>query len=484
MKNMRIFIFIIIHILTAVSSVEYEDENFFEDLLNPEDIVDPHSLYFNKQDKKMITDMENVWMLDTYKLTDTSQENDEAKCSLRSVKQADDYSNHEIIFYKRLINLLLTNLNIKTKDDISIKGILEIEISHSQMEILQNFQVHKKSLREVDEILSNVIKKPQYNYMSGPMYVFDVLQKTFNIIFKIVQEHPDGIAIIFAMLMVVLSFRMIRWRQTLPIFSLIQIIFVLSFFMTWWQLIQEAEIKAAAAQMKFTEIPISCQPDKMNLWHKFVAYFIKDDCEQYYKTMMSNPKLTITPAFALSHFVTTVILHPITHVGTIISSFVTNATEDLPWTYAWIIKCILFFSVGVVIVMIPFCLSGASFNLGLGPLLRFGISHQRKSEKGNSSQSIEKREPVEVILKLTHATNLPQIENISKTEQTKALQALETERQENTEIDNDFQKYEDDLSCGDTIKIREFVKSNNQNVTEGTKLDTAKSGRNDGSGDA
>lgn len=41
---------------------------------------------------------------------------------------------------------------------------------------------------------------------------------------------------------------------------------------------------------------------------------------------MSNPKLKITPAHALSHFLTTVILHPITHMGTVVSGFIHNAT--------------------------------------------------------------------------------------------------------------------------------------------------------------
>ncbi|XP_017791487.1 PREDICTED: chloride channel CLIC-like protein 1 [Habropoda laboriosa] len=469
--------FIIIHIFTAVVSVNCEDENFFEDVLNPEDIVDPHSLYFNKQSKKMITDME----VGSYEATDILQENNEAKCIVKTSEKANDCSNHEAIFYKRLLNLLLSNINIQEEDDVSITGTVQIEISHSQMEILQNFKVHKKSLREVDEILSNIIKKPGYNYMAGAMYIFGVLQKILNTLFETVQEYQNGAVIIFALLMVGLSFRMMKWGQTLPIFSLIQIIFVLSFFMTWWQLIQDAEIKAAAAQMKFAEIPISCQPDKMNLWHKFVSYFINDDCEQYYKIMMSNPKLTVTPALALTHFITTVILHPITHVGTVISSFISNATEDVSWTYAWIIKCMLFLCVGLVILMIPIFLSGASINLGFGPLFRIGISHQKKSEKGNSLQSIEKREPVEVILKLNPAIDLPQIKKTLEIKQTDALPVLETEREE---INSDFQKYEDDLSSGDTIKTQEFLKCDKENVTKGEKHDAVKLGKNDGSGDA
>lgn len=43
---------------------------------------------------------------------------------------------------------------------------------------------------------------------------------------------------------------------------------------------------------------------------------------------MTNPKLKITPALALSHFLSTIILHPISHVGSTISIFINNATGN------------------------------------------------------------------------------------------------------------------------------------------------------------
>lgn len=118
--------------------------------------------------------------------------------------------------------------------------------------------------------------------------------------------------------------------------------------------LKEAEVKSIAAQMKFSEIPISCQPNKMNLWNKFVSFFGKyyhiiffyceinkyyrikysfffldnDDCEKYYETKMTNPKLKITPALALSHFLSTIILHPISNLGSTISIFINNATGN------------------------------------------------------------------------------------------------------------------------------------------------------------
>lgn len=66
---------------------------------------------------------------------------------------------------------------------------MEIEISHSQMEILRNFHIHKTSLKEIDDIFSNVIRKPQYNYVSGVMNILDILHKGFRTILQTIQEH-------------------------------------------------------------------------------------------------------------------------------------------------------------------------------------------------------------------------------------------------------------------------------------------------------
>lgn len=54
--------------------------------------------------------------------------------------------------------------------------------------------------------------------------------------------QPDGAIIVFAMIMIGLMFRMIKRGQGFPMFIIIQIIFVMSFFMTWWQLLQVNDI--------------------------------------------------------------------------------------------------------------------------------------------------------------------------------------------------------------------------------------------------
>ncbi|XP_031841311.1 uncharacterized protein LOC116430831 isoform X2 [Nomia melanderi] len=389
MKNLSQFIYILFNVCCMFFIINCEEEAYFENVSDSEDLIDPHSFFYDKHNKRMIKESgDNIKTEDTSeKIMSENKDTKECNC----VSQVNNCENHEIVFYKRLINLLLANINIKEEDDISLVGVLEIEISHAQMKILQDFHPQKISLRKVDEILSHVIKKPQYIF--GVTYFFDSLLNKFEMAFKIIQDHPDGAIIVFLILMMGLMLRMLKQNRRFPLFIMIQIIFVSSFFMTWWQLVQEAEIKAVAQQMKFANVPISCQPDKMTMWDKFVSFVTSnEDCEKYYEAMMSNPKLKITPAHALSHFITTVILHPVTHIGTVISVFINNATDGLSWTYAWIIKFMLFLCVAVVIIMIPMCLSGAALNFGIGPLLRFGIDYKKRDRKGATGYECTSRD--------------------------------------------------------------------------------------------
>ncbi|XP_076686904.1 uncharacterized protein LOC143378807 isoform X2 [Andrena cerasifolii] len=428
-------------------------------------MVDPHSFYYDKHSKQMVKEINVETGSNSIKVY-TDIEN------VKPIQETDDHSSREKIFYKRLVNMLLSNLKILAKDEVSTVGILEIEVSHSQMEILQNFQIQKISLREIDEILSNIIRKPQPDHLAGAVHIFDVLLKSFSVALEIIQQHPDSAVIVFAMIMLGLMFRMIKRGQGFPMFIVIQIIFVMSFFMTWWQLLQEAEIASIAAQMKFANVPISCQPDKMSMWDKFVSLISSnEDCEKYYQAIMSNPKLKITPAFALSHFITTVILHPITHMGTVVSVFIDNATDNLPWAYAWLVKCILYLCVGFVIIILPICISGASISVILGPLFRFGIDCRKKDKEntndrqGNSLENVNKRDPIQIILQVPQGTSVPAIKSASSIEQPKAIQIPQNNIEEAETIieERDCHELYDDLSCGDTRTNTVLSKSNDKN---------------------
>lgn len=58
------------------------------------------------------------------------------------------------------------------------------------MEILQNFHDQKISLRKIDEIMSNGIRKPLHNHMFRVMHsFFDVLLKKFEMVLQMIQRH-------------------------------------------------------------------------------------------------------------------------------------------------------------------------------------------------------------------------------------------------------------------------------------------------------
>ena len=145
---------------------------------------------------------------------------------------------------------------------------------------------------------------------------------------------------------------------------------------------QEAEIKLMATQAQFAEMPIACQPHKMGLWDKMVASFSpSNDCEKYYESIMTNPRLQVTPAYALTYFLSTVIFQPLTYFGLVISEFIDNATSNLNFMYKIPIIIMLFLTFCVCIILLPFSLIGGSIKFGIGPFFKFGIKGKANSNE-------------------------------------------------------------------------------------------------------
>ncbi|XP_011691350.1 PREDICTED: uncharacterized protein LOC105452160 [Wasmannia auropunctata] len=300
----------------------------------------------------------------------------------------DERNTQEAIFYKRLNAILLSNLAMQRNDD-RLVGTLNIEMSSSQLEYLQNFVNGQGSIREVDRILDSAIKRPEYSachYMAEASHYFNIFaSKTseyWMYYVSLVKEHWDITIISFTL---VVSFMILRRQgcsRGLVIFLMIDVIFVISFFITWWRLIQEAEIKLTAAQAQFAEMPIACQPHKMSLRDKIVTWFFPtNDCEKYYESIMTDPRLQVTPALALTHFLSTVIFQPLSYFGLVISEFIDNATGKLNFLYKFPIVLALFLSFCICIILIPFSWIGGSINFGIGPFFKFGMKGRQSSPK-------------------------------------------------------------------------------------------------------
>ncbi|XP_012063628.1 PREDICTED: uncharacterized protein LOC105626947 [Atta cephalotes] len=328
-------------------------------------------------------------------------------CSdLYNYKELAKQNTQEAIFYKRLIAILLSKLKMQKIDD-RLVGALTIEVFSSELEYLQKFVNGQGSIREVDRILINAITGSEYSacdYMAEAFYYFNLLlsktsenliyyiSPTENLMYYIslIKYHWDITIIFFTVIASFMILRRQKLSRGLIIFLIIDVIFVISFVINWWRLIQEAEIKLMAAQAKYREMPIACQPHKMNFLDRMTEWLLPtNNCEKYYETIMTNPRLQVTPALVLTHLLTTVIFQPLTYFGLIISEFIDNATSKLNFLYKFPIIIALFLSICICIILIPFSWIGGSINFGFGPFFRFGMKGRQNSNQ-NQGDRIER----------------------------------------------------------------------------------------------
>lgn len=378
MQLFKSSIYIVLYLCALSSNVYCDETDTFDDVTPSTDELDNiHSFFYKSPEKDPSGPAAEAKKNDRFTMV---QSNERIGC-----KELDEQNTQGAIFYKRLIAILLSNLAIQRVDDNRLIGTLNVEASFSQFEYLQKFVNGQGSIREVDRILDNVIKQSDYTvcqYMTEMSRYFNLLSEHLMNYLLIMKERWD---IIIISLIVISSFMVLRrqrWSRGLIIFLMIDVIFIISFFITWWRLIQEAEIKLMAAQAQFAEMPIACQPHKMGLWDKMVASFSStNDCEKYYESIMTNPRLQVTPAYALTYFLSTVIFQPLSYFGLAISEFVDNATNKLNWFYKFPIMIILFLTFCICIILLPFFLFGGSINFGIGPFLKFGIKGKTKSNE-------------------------------------------------------------------------------------------------------
>ncbi|XP_071636491.1 uncharacterized protein [Temnothorax longispinosus] len=392
MHVLQLSIYIVFHLCVLFLNVHCQEAYTFDDVTpdtSTPELRNIHSFFYMSSEEDL-----SSLAAETRK---NEQSLSNAMAQPCSCRELDERNTQEAIFYKRLIAILLSNLAIQRIDD-GLIGRLNIEASSSQFEYLQNFVNGQGSIREVDRILNNAIKRSAYSacdYMAEASYYFNLFTSKASEYLMLMNEHWDITIIAFTLIASFIILRRQRWSRGLLIFLMIDVIFVISFFITWWRLIQEAEIKLMAAQAQFAEMPIACQPDKMSLWDKMWEKIASstNDCERYYETIKTNPRLQVTPAFALTHFVTTTIFQPLSYFGLVMSEFIDNATSRLNFMYKFPVVIALFLSFCVCIILIPFSCIGGSINFGFGPFFKFGIKGRQNSN--------EKKERIERIYEET-----------------------------------------------------------------------------------
>ncbi|XP_032678393.1 uncharacterized protein LOC116847472 [Odontomachus brunneus] len=371
MQFLRSLIYLVILLCTFFFNVYCDEMNVVDDVTQPPHDLEKINSFFYKSEEELNSPV-------TQESSDNKYFKTIEPCSC---KESDERITQETVFYKRMVAVLLSNLVIERVDDKLI-GTLSMEASSSEFNYLQNFVEGQGSIKEVDRILDNIIKQSHYPvsyYVSEMSYYFGVLSELLIQCTSVIKEHWD---ITIISLIVISSFLILRkrqWSRSLVIFLLFDVIVVASFFITWWRLIQEAEIKIMAAQAQFAEMPIACQPHKMGILDKIVASFSRtNECEKYYEALLANPKLQVTPMIALTHFLSTVIFYPLSYFGIVMSEFIENATSKMNVFYAAPVTFLLYVTFCICLILLPFSLIGGSFNFGIGPFFRFGINGRER----------------------------------------------------------------------------------------------------------
>ncbi|XP_011880489.1 PREDICTED: uncharacterized protein LOC105568987 isoform X2 [Vollenhovia emeryi] len=411
MRGSQLLIYIVFHLCALFTNVYCEEADIIDDVTpaTPELGKDLHSFFYMAPEDDLPSPVPET------------RKNEQSLTMAQPCRELDERSTQEGIFYKRLVTILLANLAIQRIDDRLI-GTLNIEAPTSQFEYLQNFvNQGQGSIREVDRILDSAIKQSEYSachYMTEVSRYFNLFvskaSEYFTYCLLFLKEHGEITVISFTVIAIFMILRRKRCSRGLLIFLMFDVIFAISFFITWWRLIQEAEIKLMAKQAQFAEMPIACQPHKMNLWNKMITtvfenlFTTNNDCERYYETIMMNPRLQVTPAQALTHLFSSVVFQPFSYFGLVISEFIDNATSKLNFLCKFPIVIVLFLTFCVCMILIPFSWIGGSINFGIGPFFKFGMrGRQNLNEKKERIERI--REETSSPMRLEDSEKMKQI---------------------------------------------------------------------------
>ncbi|XP_043671220.1 uncharacterized protein LOC122630612 [Vespula pensylvanica] len=446
------------------------DENIY-DVKQTEDFIDPHSLYYDRFNKKVIEDVKSNSK--EYNQVELLKGNNE------------DYETLKV-YYKRLIMMLLLNANLKMNDDF-VEGQLFIKGTVMQIETLKKVETGNYSIKEIDVILSKILLEPSFfSNISNVVDLYWIVQSAFELI----NYYAYVIIIVCSVLAIVILLRKLSLFWTL--FSIIIMVIIVSFYMTWWHLVTEAEIKLAAAQVKYIEMPVACHPYKMSMWDKMKAYFFDDkECEKYYEARMINPKLQVTPALVISHLVFTVATYPIPIIGEVISKFTSSVTAHLPSFLRYPVQVCFSLLLPLLFLGVIFIYKGGSVSFGL-PLFNFSLMSSRQTslplDNAQKRQTIELiREifaevPVNNLLKNTETINLALPSNIFEKQENNS--PTNNAIEESYKLISNKSEKELDHAGGDSDKNNLFSKENKEESGECVKKFKIDSEKYIGGGDA
>lgn len=172
-------------------------------------------------------------------------------------------------YLKRVINLILNSVHEDYSDDKNFRGHIVFDVDSGRYKKLKAFAEGKfVDLHEIDSILSDVIRKPTWDYLE------EVLMPFFMKAFRSVTSRT-GIFTTCISAYIIVVYKMMKGHFRLG--YIVKFLFInavmFDFVFVWIQLYQKAEINKHADMVKFANAPKYCNPNEMTTMQIFINYF-------------------------------------------------------------------------------------------------------------------------------------------------------------------------------------------------------------------
>ncbi|GLV44469.1 hypothetical protein CBL_10273 [Carabus blaptoides fortunei] len=298
-------------------------------------------------------------------------------------------------FLKRTINLLLNavhedNVN---DDNYAYSGHLFFKINAENFEMLRNFANgfdENADLVKIDAILSELLTKPTNKYVQE--FLESYFRKFLNVLLT-----KQGIVTVVCCTYLYVIYRMFLanfyWFYVMNFLLFNFVIF--DFIFTWVHLYKKAEIEKMTYRSRYKELPLECNPEKLDSWQFFWNVFSKEDaCMKYHEVNYQDIFWTISPGLVVSEMFSDLVKGPLLTLGRAFSDTCGHIFGAIPWPFNIIIfpVALVFLCILVGIILTFIFKGNVKLNL-FYHLLSFSVSgHNPQNEYRLTNQRIEELE--------------------------------------------------------------------------------------------
>ncbi|XP_018563668.1 uncharacterized protein LOC108905330 [Anoplophora glabripennis] len=298
--------------------------------------------------------------------------------------------NNSLIYLKRVINLLLNSANIKKGDSLEYRGHIHFSINHDDLNFLKRFTTVQdekiEDLRKLDGILSKSLER---SYL-------DIISSTFSSaeeqIYQLISS-PNCLpllALSFCFPYIAYNLFKSNFSVWLAFRYFVLMVVMIDFVQRYQQLSQDAE--EHNMNLKYS---LKCDTTKMTWTEYFKFLTSHEDCEKKVVSLLE---------VGLSQ-VKSVIIIPLSAVGTGMGNFASELWENLPFPWNIIIFPAMLIFCAILTAIFMTTINNTPF--------KFNIMHLLHLEFGDKKQTITGKTLEKLLDAVNHRPMLQEVQSAS-----------------------------------------------------------------------